>query len=954
MSSKSLAGLILISLVGGASAQQLSVDTEASAGAFPLATGARVADLLIDARDAKVAQLAAGAFAGDVELVTGRRPRLLSDAAACDGPVVIVGTLGRGAVVDRLAREKIIDVSAVNGRWESALIAAVTDPLPGVARGLVIAGSDRRGTAYGVFELSRRIGVSPWNWWADVVPARKAELHVSGRWILDSPKVRYRGIFLNDEDFGLKPWAAKTFEPEIDDIGPKTYARIFELLLRLRANYCWPAMHECTRAFNYYPRNKQVADDYAIVMGSSHCEPLLRSNPDEWPRDGKGEWNWVTNRENILDYWRVRMQENAAFENVWTVGMRAIHDSAMPGGGTLDEKTRRLEDVIRAQRDLIADLVNNDVASAPQILVPYKEVLALYENGLRLPDDVAIVWPDDNQGYIRRLSSPEERLRSGGGGVYYHLSYLGAPCSYLWLDTTPPAQVWQEMTKAYAHDCRRLWVANVGDLKSIEKGMTYFLELAWNPERADLVDQRGWLTEFAAESFGSQAAPEIGAILDGYYRLVHRRRPEHMSREDEFDMFRDGDQAMARMNAFADLVRRAEAVEACLNPELRDAFYELVLYPVRSAASMNEKMLAALRSRVLAALELPAANDWADRAEAAQCRIDEDTIRYNEQVAGGKWRHMMHSAPFAHVEWDPCARSVYAPPDVRRAKAAGPSRLAIMPEGRERPLTADDAGSVYGVMPPLDPIHRGRRFVDLFATGADPVPVRIETDEPWLRLDRRPESVERWERVWLDVDWAKAPQDAAAASLHIESPAETAIVSVRLDRSLASADVATPLAGRIALEAEDGIERSAGNSSPRWRRLDGIGWNGSAALIEPRTAPSLSDLDDLPQRAPALKLRFSIPTSVTARLDFHALPTHPAYEGRRLRCAVAFDGEVPLWLEFPADDEWGPLWSKRVLRARMTESFYVPLAAGAHELKIYGSDPSLILDAVDVVFDAGQ
>ncbi len=933
-------GLSLVPMTYAATGT-LSASSEPSPGSFPLVAAGRAAELLLDAAEAKVVHVAAAALADDVERVTGHRPAVSTDPAHPAGATVIVGTVGRSATIDRLARERLIDVSAIQGQWESFLLTSVEQPFPGVGRAWVVAGSDRRGTAYGLFELSRLIGVSPWVWWADVPPPRRSELHLTGRATIGPPKVKYRGIFLNDEDFGLKPWAAQTFEPETGDIGPKTYARVFELLLRLRANYCWPAMHECTRAFNHYPANKQVADDYAIVMGSSHCEPLLRDNPDEWHRDGRGPWDWTTNRANIMEYWRTRVVENAPFENLWTVGMRGIHDSAMPGGGSLDDKTRRLEDVVVAQRGLLSEVLHQDAAEPPQILIPYKETLAIYENGLRLPEDITLVWPDDNQGYIRRLSSPEEQGRSGGAGVYYHLSYLGSPIQYLWLDSTPPAQIWQEMTKAYAHDCRRLWIVNVGDLKPIEKGMTYFLDLAWDPERPEMSDQRGWLTAFAARTFGPESAAEIGAILDASYRLNHRMRPEHLSQEDDFDPFRNGDEVAQRLAAFANLVRRAEAVEQGLASELRDAYFELVLYPVRGSAMANQKILSAWRSRSLAFERLPAANGWADLAERAYRQIQEDTRRYNESIAGGKWRRMMNAAPFWNQPWDRPAGWAYAAPFVQRVDAPARSRLAVMPEGHSLPMDSDGRDGV----PPIGRGPQQRRFVDLFATGAEPVAVRVEAD-PWLRLDRTPQTVRRWERLWIDVDWDRVPSGVDAGALHIASGDAVLDVPVPLVTAAVPDGAASLNGDRIALEAEDGLPETA-TQAARWHRLDGIGWNGAVVLIEPRTMPSLTDLDEV-ATAPSLSFRIFVPADTPAHLDVHALPTQPPHAGRSLRCALSLDGARPTWVEFPEDDEYGPLWSERVLRARMTTSVPLALSAGTHELHLYGTDPSLVLDALDV------
>jgi len=397
------------------------VGAEPAAGRFPLVSAQAAADIFVAGDDWKVARIAAGDLAGDIERVTGRRPALKHAAADLSAHAVLVGTLGKSPVLDGLAKAGRLDVSGLRGQWETAVIAVVADPLPGVAQGLVIAGSDRRGTAYGVYELSRRIGVSPWTWWADVTPARRAALFVApGRVNIGPPAVKYRGLFINDEMWGIRPWAAQTFAPDEGlGLGPKTYARVFELLLRLRANYLWPAMHLQTTPFNSYPQNKVVADDYAIVMGSSHIEPLLRNNMAgaEWDREGGGAWNYQTNAAAIRAYWARRLQANGRYENVYTLGMRGRDDEPMQGGKTVPEKIALMERIFADQRALLARYVNPDLARVPQVFIPYTEVLGLYDAGMQVPGDVIICWPDDNFGYLRRLPTAAERARAGGSGI---------------------------------------------------------------------------------------------------------------------------------------------------------------------------------------------------------------------------------------------------------------------------------------------------------------------------------------------------------------------------------------------------------------------------------------------------------------------------------------------------------------------------------------------------------
>jgi len=638
-------------LVARAESPILLKDTVSAASDFPIVLDGRAATILVDQSDAKVLHIAAGLLAADIQRVTGVKPKVSSDLAlGRSGPVIVAGTLGGSSLITDLANRGKLDGTAVEGKWESYVISTVMDPFPGVSQALVIAGSDRRGTAYGVFEISETIGVSPWVWWADVPPKHRDSLVIgAGTHLQGPPSVKYRGIFINDEDWGLQPWAAKTFEPETGDIGPKTYAKVFELLLRLKANYCWPAMHPCTRAFNHYPLNKQVADDYAIVMGSSHAEPMLRNNVDEWDKKKYGEWNPVTNLKGVLDYWEERVRENGRYENVYTVGMRGIHDSGMPGGGSLAEKRDRLENIIGLQRGMLAKYVSPEPSYVPQIFCPYKEVLDIYQAGMKLPDDITIVWPDDNFGYIRQLPNAQERQRVGGHGIYYHLSYWGRPHDYLWLDSTAPALVWNEMTKAYHFGVRQLWVVNVGDIKSIETGMTLFLHMAWDIDSYGPDVQRTFLGDFYMQLFGENYADRVAMLRDEYYRLCAIRKPEHMgfnrvyfSREVRNTPVQDSDWSSAETQQYLDrwlaLLKKVESLAGELPPGSRDAYFQLVEYPACAGAAMAEKIIMAEQVR------RSGSKEFAQRAQAAFLRIQQLTERYNSQN-GGKWRGMMDYQP---------------------------------------------------------------------------------------------------------------------------------------------------------------------------------------------------------------------------------------------------------------------------------------------------------------------
>lgn len=561
--------------------------------AFTLASPRQTAAILYDASDAAVVKRAAELFAADVEAVTGRRPQVTS-ATGETGPAVIVGTVGGSALIRRLSEAGKIDTAPLEGAWERYLIQTVANPLPGIRKALVIAGSDRRGAAYGLFTLSELIGVSPWYWWADVPVKKHAALHVDAPpTYSQTPSVRYRGIFLNDEDWGLTPWASQTFEPERGNIGPRTYAKVCELLLRLKANYLAPAMHPVSTSFNQIPENKLVADTFAIVMGSTHCEPLLLNTASEWDTQTMGPWNYDKNKEGINRVLTQRVRENSPYENVYTLALRGLHDGAMSTTLPMHEKVRMLQQALLDQRQILAENIDRPVETVPQAFTPYKEVLEIYSNGLELPDDVTIVWPDDNYGYMKRLSGVREQRRTGRSGVYYHVSYLGVPHSYLWFSTTPPSLMYEELRKAYDTTADRLWLLNCGDLKGSEMQVSLFLDMAWDIGRFTADNVVTYPARWLAGIFGEAYYDRLEAMTREHLRLAFPRKPEYMGwgyHWNRFDhnceqltdtdfSFTNYDEAPRRLEAYRKLGARAEALLHEIGDEARPAFYQLVYYP---------------------------------------------------------------------------------------------------------------------------------------------------------------------------------------------------------------------------------------------------------------------------------------------------------------------------------------------------------------------------------------
>lgn len=553
---------------------------------------------------------------------------------------IYVGTWGESSVLQALAETHQLDVAQLNEHKEAFLLNVLPDGR------LVVAGSDKRGTAYGVLELSRMMGVSPWEWWADAVPEKKEEFRLpAGFRKLDYPQVAYRGIFINDEDWGLTPWSWKHYEPSErkGQIGPKTHARIFELLLRLRANTFWPAMHGCSIPFFFTEGNKEMADKYAIYLGTSHCEPMMRNTNGEWKTAGKGEYDYVHNRKNVLSFWEERVKQLRHSDDIYTLGMRGVHDGKMQGAKTLEEQKKALTEILADQRRMLAKYKGKDLTKVPQVLIPYKEVLDIYQAGLQVPEDVTLMWCDDNYGYITHFPTAEEAARPGGNGIYYHVSYWGRPHDYLWLSTASPYLLYQQMKQAYEKGIRQMWILNVGDIKPAEYQTELFMDMAWNIGRVQQTGVTGHLSHFLSREFGTVSASALLPLLQEHYRLAYIRKPEFMGhtrteeKDPKYKIVTDlpwsEEEIRKRLSLYQSLEDRAEIWGRRMPETKRTAYFHLVQYPIQGASQMNKKCLYAQLARHGRA-------DW-QLSEQAFDSIVSLTHRYNQ----GKWQGFMDYKP---------------------------------------------------------------------------------------------------------------------------------------------------------------------------------------------------------------------------------------------------------------------------------------------------------------------
>jgi hypothetical protein len=873
-----------------------------AAGAFAIVH----APVYVDPADWPGVARAAADLRADIERVTGVKP---ADAFAARG--ILVGTIGRSPAIDRLIAEKKLDVSGVAGKWEAFVIQTV-------GPNLVIAGSDKRGTIYGIYDLSEQIGVSPWYFWADVPVVHGDALYVKpGRYMEGPPAVKYRGIFLNDESPALSGWVAEKYGmtklPGVVNMGHEFYAKVFELILRLKANYLWPAMWN--NAFNEDdPENPRLADEYGVVMGNSHHEPMLRAQK-EWTRHGHGPWDYSKNAEVLRAFWTEGVHRNRNFESIVSIGMRGDGDMPM-AGPSLDANVKLLEQIVADQRRIIAEQVNPDVTKVPQLWALYKEVQSYYEKGMRVPDDVTLLWSDDNWGNLRRLPTPDERARSGGAGIYYHFDYVGGPRNYKWIDTNPIPKVWEQMNLALAYGADRIWIVNVGDLKPMEFPTDFFLNFARNPQRWPK-EKLGEFTRLWAErEFGPAHASEIADLVSTYLKYAGRRKPELLD-PTTFSLtnYHEADRVV---DEFHSLIARAEKLQPELPAASRDAFFELVLHPAKAYGQVAEMYIAAGRNRLYAGQGRASANDEAARVKALfQADIDLSDY-YNHTLASGKWDHMMDQTHIGYTYWQQPPRNTM--PAVKEIE---------LPEAAAMGVDAE----------PLTFVADQRRSIDLYNKGKTALEFTARASAPWIVLSSTKGTVARQERLWVSI----AATHGRRGTIQISGAGSDVTLDVTAADPPAGLRAFLESDGYVSIEAEH-YTKATPTAAARWEKLDDFGRTLSAMSVFPVTAPSQTP----GPTAPSLEYRMYLVHAGKAEVTTILSPAQNFVPGRGLRFALAFDDQPPQIvdaLQHNTNRDWEETVKDAVRYVRTP--FDLP-APGYHTLRIWMVDPGIVLEKLIV------
>jgi len=860
------------------------VVTNRSAPGFPLADGT-VAPLLLAPNEWPGVIRAGQNLSADLRRVTGTAAPLARDFNGNPKHAVIIGTLGHSTIIDQLVRDGKLDASAIAGKWESFFLEVVANPRPGMESALIICGSDKRGTIYGIYTLSEQIGVSPWHYWADAPVKHHDKLFIApGKFITGPPAVKYRGIFLNDEAPALSGWVQSQYgevagQRGVANYGRGFYTNIFELMLRLRANYLWPAMWN--NAFNEDdPENPRLADEYGIVMGTSHQEPMLRAQK-EWDRGlGRQQGNWdyhQTNQRPVLhQFWREGVRRNKNYESLITMGLRAENDSGAPVGKDLTEE------IVRIQRNILADEINPDLTKVPQLWCLYKEVMDYYRHGLRVPDDLTLLWAEDNWGNVRRLPTAEERGRSGGAGVYYHFDYHGGPRSYQWINTSPIAKIWDQMSLAHEYGADRIWIVNVGHFnKSGEFPLEYFLHLAWNPTRWSNAHLDEFTQLWAAREFGRQHAPEIASLITTCTKFNGRRKPELLDANTySLGNYREFETVVADYAALAD---RAHQVYDQLPAEARDAFYGMVQYPIKAAAGLHAMYLAAAKNNLYAKQGRASANDYAAATRALFTAQTNLAHHFNHTFAGGKWNHFMDQAYIGYRSWNPPAANNLTAVRLSETPVPVAAALGVAVEG--------DQDSSNGSLT-LDRFGASSRYVEVFNRGQTPFDFTVQAGAPWLGLSQSQGKVTNDVRIEVSIDWSAAPTGNTKTQLHISGAQTNFTIAVTAVNPPPPHAESLPgfleADGYVAIEAEH-FTRNTPAGSNRWIRIPHYGHtlSGLRAAGPPETLVTPG------QNSPCLEYQMHLVTAGKVQVEVIVGATLNFIPGRPLRYAVSFDAEAP-------------------------------------------------------------
>lgn len=900
-------------------------------GSFAIVINGKVPSILVSANEWPGAIRAAKNLQSDIARVSGVVPALLTDKP--EGMPIIVGTIGKSKIVDEMIRNKSIDIVGIAGKWEATLIQVVKNPIKGIDSALVIVGSDKRGTIYGIYELSSQIGVSPWYYWADVPTTKSSLLYViPGKHIISSPAIKYRGIFLNDEAPALSGWSKKEF----GGFNHKFYEKVFELILRLKGNYLWPAMWGS--AFNDDDKlNPVLADEYGIVIGTSHHEPLTRAH-DEWKRYKGGKWNYEQNSEQLREFWESGLQRVADKEQIITVGMRGDGDEPMSTGTA----TALLEKIVKDQRDIIEKVTKKPAAQTPQLWALYKEVQDYYDKGMRVPDDVTLLLCDDNWGNIRKLPKLGETPRSGGYGIYYHFDYVGGPRNYKWVNTNPIQKIWEQMRLAYEHDANQIWIVNVGDLKPMEFPIQFFLDYAWNPDAIPADKLMDYTIDWTAKQFGTEHATAIAGFVDTYLKYAGRIKPELLN-INTFSLVNYNEFEHVTAD-FKNLRQQANTINQQLATNQKDAYYQLVLHPIEAVANLYEMYLAAAKNILYAKQGRYSANGFAVKVDSLFKKDTEISTYYNKTMAGGKWDHMMNQTHIGYTSWQQPDNNIIP----KTTLITNPTTaLGVAFENSELHFTGKtrvEQALTFSVL-----TNTSHNF-ELFKTGAGDLQYTIKAPD-FVILSDKNGNLANDRKISISIDWSRAPKDIKTSEIAVSGNDGSNITFLIKTDNTIPAHLTPNLFlaedGYISMEAPS-YSRAINSRPIFWRTIPNYGKTTGGVIAIPVTSVTQQPGEGSPRLAYDIFInetgKFTLNTFISPTIDF------TGKDG--LKFAISLDNQAPIIVNISTNYVSDYAWGQSVANA--IKVFKTPLVfdkAGKHTINYWMVDPGVVLQKL--VLDQG-
>ena len=931
--------LVFVSNTSRAIGEKTFVTNTFGKNCFTLVKPGNAAALYISSKDYKGVIRALNDLRTDIESVTGITPNVVLDETPSQKQVVIVGTIGKSSIIDELVQNNKLDAKDIAGKWETFVIQTIDNPMPGVDKALVIAGSDKRGTIYGIYEVSKQIGVSPWHWWADVPAEKHNSIYVlPGRYSDGTPAVKYRGFFINDEAPAFSGWTAEKF----GGANSKAYTKIFELILRLRGNYLWPAMWN--NAFNDDDSlNRPLADEYGVVMGTSHHEPMDRAQ-QEWKRYGKGDWNYNTNAEELRNFWRKGIENMGSAETIITMGMRGDGDMPMQRGTNI----KLLEDIIADQRKILTQVTGKKPEDIPQMWTLYTEVQNYFDEGMKVPDDITLVFCDDNYGNIRRLPKLDAPKRSGGYGLYYHFDFNGGPWSYKWINTIQITKAWEELHLAYEHNVDRLWIVNVGDIKPLEFPISFYFDYAWNPNQWPINKLNEYYKLWAEQQFGTKQASQIADVIEKNNNYNGIRKPELMV----FNKF-----SLNNYGEFENIVDKyhklrdeAENINKLLPAEYKDAYFQLVLHPVKATANLYDLYYAMAKNKMYADQGRAATNLMSDQVKEFYDRDSLLSYYYNKILKNGKWDHMMDQ-PHIHYTWWRGPEADTIPKTIR----------IDLPEEADMGVAIDGSDSWWpketkqAVLPQLNSFRDLSTYIEIFNRGSKSFNYSVSSPVSWLNVKPHSGSINQQDRLMITVDWLKAPKIKENIPLTISGPRnQKVVVQVPIDNTESRNSLKdkgyVETNGYVSINAADYI-KAVNPGNTHWQVLNNYGRTSTAITLFPPTLPKQEATDDAPH------LEYKVDLSDTGKINLYVYlaPTIDFVGKEGLHYAVAFDNDKPQVVNFTAPKpgdmrrrDYGKIVMDNV---RIDQTEHTINKKGEHTLKFWVLDNGVVLDKL--VIDCG-